>query len=60
MCLPIILDSPSGREVRPETVNNLLNILPRDFSQHQIIIASIYDFGFEDANIIEFKEQLFE
>lgn len=60
VCLPIILDSPSGREVRPETVNNLLNILPRDFSQHQIIIASIYDFGFEDANIIEFKEQLFE
>ena len=41
--LPIILDSPSGREVEISLVNKMMEVLTRDFSQHQIIIATIYD-----------------
>lgn len=41
---PIFCDSPSGREVEKETVELMLNILLRDFSEHQIFIASINKF----------------
>ena len=41
--LPLIIDSPSGREVEKDTVNKMLAILRRDFVDHQIIIATIYD-----------------
>ena len=58
--LPIILDSPSGREVKTETVKEMLKLLQRDFSNHQIIIASIYDFDFNNKNIIEFKNRVLE
>lgn len=60
VCLPIILDSPSGREVLPETVKELLKLLPRDFGQHQVIIASIYEYDFKEQNVIEFHNRLFE
>ena len=42
--LPIFLDSPSGREVEKNTIDEMLKIIKRDFSAHQIIIASIYDY----------------
>ena len=58
--LPIILDSPSGREVKTETVKEMLKLLQRDFSNHQIIIASIYDFDLNNKNIIEFKNRVLE
>lgn len=58
--LPIILDSPSGREVKKETVNEMLEILQRDFSEHQIIIASIYNFDICIQKTINFKNRLFE
>ena len=57
--LPIILDSPSGREVSEENVRKMMEILKRDFSNHQIIIASIHDFGYADK-VIEIKETLME
>lgn len=60
MILPIILDSPSGREVKTETVKEMLKLLQRDFSNHQIIIASIYDFDLNNKNIIEFKNRVLE
>ena len=41
--LPLIIDSPNGREVEKDTVDKMLSILLRDFSNHQIIIATIYD-----------------
>lgn len=41
--LPIIIDSPHGREVEQEKVNQMLRVLSRDFAEHQIIIATIYD-----------------
>lgn len=58
--LPLILDSPSGKEVDPENIRLMMNILKRDFSDHQIIIASIYSYDLQDVNIIEIKDKLVE
>lgn len=51
--LPIILDSPSGKEMDKDNIQKLMNILDRDFSDHQIIIASIYDYSLKNLNRIE-------
>ena len=56
--LPIILDSPSGKEVDQENVRLMMNVLKRDFYEHQIIIASIYKYEFDDINVIKIKERL--
>lgn len=59
VCLPIILDSPSGREVSAENVNEMMAILAEDYAEHQIIIASIYNsYNFADKNIIELQNRL--
>lgn len=59
VCLPIILDSPSGREVILENINEMMAILSTDYSDHQIIIASIYNsYNFVDKNIIELQDRL--
>ena len=34
-------------------IQKLMNILDRDFSDHQIIIASIYDYSLKNLNRIE-------
>ena len=51
--LPIILDSPSGKELDSSNIQLLMNILDRDFSDHQIIIASIYTYELKNLNTIE-------
>jgi hypothetical protein len=56
--LPIILDSPSGREVDEINVAEMIEILKSDFSDHQIIIASIHTYSFENINTIELTERL--
>lgn len=57
--LPIILDSPSGREVSMDNVNEMMAILAEDFTDHQIIIASIYNsYDFTNKNVIELKDRL--
>lgn len=59
--LPIILDSPRGREVSIENVNEMMAILAEDFTEHQIVIASIYDnYDFPDKNIIELTDRFLE
>jgi hypothetical protein len=58
LVLPIVLDSPSGREVDRINVADMMKILSRDFSEHQIIIASINLYDFSDANVIELQERL--
>lgn len=60
VALPIILDSPSGREVEQDTIQLMLDVLQRDFSDHQIIIAFIFDFKLKDKNIIQFEKSLFD
>lgn len=56
--LPIILDSPSGKEVDPENIQLMMNILQRDFPKNQIIIASIFTYKFDKVNMIEIKDRL--
>lgn len=57
--LPIVLDSPSGREVEHSTVEKMLKIIQRDFPDHQLIVASIYDYHLNNKTIIEFRDRLF-
>lgn len=42
--IPLFIDSPNGREVEAEAINCMINILKRDFAEHQIFLASIIDF----------------
>jgi hypothetical protein len=59
VCLPIILDSPNGREVSIENINEMMAILAEDFTDHQIIIASIYNnYPFPNKNIIMLIDRL--
>ncbi|NCC80794.1 MAG: hypothetical protein EOM04_00775 [Clostridia bacterium] len=58
--LPIILDSPSGKEVDQANIKLMMEIIKRDFSDHQIIIASIFNYDFDEVNTIEIKECLIE
>lgn len=58
--LPIILDSPSGKEVDQENIELMMNILKRDFKDNQIIIASIYDYSFSKVHKIELIDQLLD
>ena len=58
--LPIILDSPSGKEVDLDNITLMMDILKRDFSDHQIIIASIFKYDFDPLNVIEIVNRLVE
>ena len=58
--LPIILDSPSGKEVDLINTKKMMDILKRDFSDHQVIIASIYSYDLPNLNIIELKDSLID
>ena len=58
--LPIILDSPSGKEVDQANIQLMVNILKRDFSDNQIVIASIFEYAFDNVNVIEIKNRLIE
>lgn len=58
--LPIILDSPSGKEVDQSNIQLMMNILKRDFSANQIIIASIFKYDFDSLNVIELCNRLIE
>ena len=49
--MPFIIDSPRTNELSEDSTNDMLKILKRDFSNHQIIVASIYN-----NDIINFKE----
>ena len=37
-----------------------MDILKRDFSDHQIIIASIFEYDFDPLNVIEIVNRLIE
>lgn len=59
LILPIVLDSPSGREVEHSTVEKMLKIIQRDFPDHQLIVASIHDYDIGNKKTIEFINRLF-
>ena len=56
--LPIILDSPRGKEVDEKNIQKMIEILKRDFSENQIIIASIFDYAFDEIHRIEINQRL--
>ncbi len=56
--LPIILDSPRGKEVDEKNISLMIGILKRDFKENQIIIASIYEYDFDEMKKIEIKDRL--
>lgn len=60
--IPIFCDSPNGREVEHSTIRKILAIIKRDFSDHQLFIASIFDYKeiFPNANIIQLNGKLFD
>jgi hypothetical protein len=56
--LPVILDSPSGREVDERNIREMIEILKEDLTGHQIIIASIHIYDFKDVHTIELTDTL--
>lgn len=58
--LPIILDSPSGKEIDQSNIQLMVNILKRDFASNQIIIASIFKYDFDNVNLIQIRNRLIE
>lgn len=58
--LPIILDSPSGKEVDVNNIQKMMNILKNDFCENQIIIASIYNYSLPEIKKIEIKRRMVE
>ena len=48
--LPIIIDSPRTNELSESSTDNMLKILKRDFSEHQIIITNILNSYIIDLN----------
>lgn len=57
---PIILDSPSGKEIDQKNIQAMIRILKRDFSENQIIIASIYNYDLDSVNSINIINKLIE
>lgn len=56
--VPIIIDSPRTNELSESSTDDMLKILKRDFSEHQIIIASIYDTNILNSYIIDLNNGL--
>lgn len=58
--IPLLIDSPSGKEVDRENVNAMMKILSRDFSENQIIVASIYEYDFSRIKKIVITDRLID
>lgn len=59
LILPLIIDSPRTNELTDDNSTAMLKILERDFSEHQVILASVYKFEKINKKVIEMKENLF-
>ena len=57
--LPILLDSPKGKEVDDANIAKMMQILQRDFPDNQIIIASIYHYV-PNEHVITLERQLLD
>ena len=58
--IPIILDSPSGKEIDHQNMEKMIGILNRDFSDNQIIIASIFEYEINNPTRIDIINRLIE
>jgi hypothetical protein len=54
--LPLLIDSPNGREVEKRHIDKMMEILIRDFSRHQIIIATIFNLNLTNSTSIELTD----
>ncbi len=57
--LPIILDSPKGKEIDGLNIDKMMQILKRDFPDNQIIVASIYHYV-DNENVVSMQEHLLD
>lgn len=57
--LPILLDSPKGKEVDDVNISRMMQILQRDFTDNQIIVASIYHY-MSNEHVITLEGQLLD
>lgn len=60
LSLPIVLDSPSGREVTDRNITEVIDILNSDFQNNQVIIASINKYKLNNVSEILLTHRLFE
>lgn len=58
--LPLIIDSPRAGELTDNSSTAMMKILQRDFYDHQVIFASVYQFDDIEKNVIELKNNLFD
>ncbi len=59
--LPIILDSPRSSEIDDDNIEKMMKILNRDFTENQIIIASIHEYpNLDGIKRIEIQNRLIE
>lgn len=58
--LPIVLDSPSGREVTGRNISEVISILNDYFESNQIIIASINRYDLKEVSEIIMNKRIFE
>lgn len=56
--LPIIIDSPSGKEVDSANVGKMMLLLEQEFYDHQIVIASIFNYDLKEYKKIILHESL--
>lgn len=60
LILPIVLDSPSGREVTNRNIHVVIDILNKYFKENQIIIASINKYDLNEVKEIKLNKKIFE
>lgn len=58
--VPIIIDSPRNNEITEENANKMFELLARDFSDHQIIVSSVFEFSNFHMNKIPLYNYLME
>ena len=49
-----------GKEIDRQNIESMINILKRDFSENQIIIASIFEYNLPDMHKINIVNRLIE
>ena len=57
--LPIVLDSPTVREIKKETIQKIMMLIYRELPKSQILIASINSY-YDTDRVFEFKNVAIE
>lgn len=60
IALPIIIDSPQNMEMEVEKVNEILSFIQQEFSEHQIIVASIHNYKLPNTKVIHLTQRLLQ